>query len=137
VVRLIAMTGCRRGEALSARWNQFDFAAATWTKPSSETKQRRDHVVPISAPVLQLLTDIRAKTKKDSPFVFPGKGSHRKGISADWLKLRRAASLGTTRIHDLRHSFASALASSGVSLPLIGSLLGHSNVASTSRYSHL
>jgi integrase len=137
VVRLIMLTGCRRGEALSARWDQFDFAAGTWTKQSHETKQKRDHVVPLSAPVLQLLADIRAKTKQDSPFVFPGKGAHRTNISADWLQLRRAASLGSTRIHDLRHSFASALASSGVSLPLIGQLLGHSQISTTMRYSHL
>jgi integrase len=137
VVRLIMLTGCRRGEALSARWNQFDFAAGTWTKQSSETKQKRDHVVPISAPVQQLLAGIRAKQKKESAFVFPGKGSHRTNISADWLQLRRAADIGSTRIHDLRHTFASALASSGVSLQAVGALLGHSQIATTQRYSHL
>jgi integrase len=136
IIRLLMLTGARKGEALSARWDQFD-EAGTWTKASSEVKQRRDHTVPLSAPVLQLLNDVRARTKRDSPFVFPGRGSHRKSISAEWLQIRREAALGSARIHDLRHSFASALASSGVSLPLIGQLLGHSNVGTTSRYAHL
>jgi integrase len=108
---------------------------------SSETKQKRDHVVPISAPVLQLLADIRAaakKKKKDSPFVFPGRfGGHRQELKKDWEQLRRAANIQSARIHDLRHSFASVLASKGASLPLIGALLGHSQPATTARYAHL
>jgi integrase len=138
VIRLILLTGCRRGEALSARWDQFNFANATWTKSSHETKQRRDHVTPLSNPVLQLLNDIREKAKTKSEFVFPGRHSgHRISISADWLQLRREAGLGSARIHDLRHSFASALASSGVSLQVVGALLGHSQISTTQRYAHL
>jgi integrase len=141
VIRLLLFTGARKGEALSARFDQFDFKAATWTKASSETKQKRDHVVPISAPVLQLLADIRAaakKKKKDSPFVFPGRfGGHRQELKKDWEQLRRAANIQSARIHDLRHSFASVLASKGASLPLIGALLGHSQPATTARYAHL
>src|SRR5262249_39623192 len=93
IIRLLLLTGARRGEALAARWDQFDFKAATWTKVSSETKQKRDHIVPISAPVLQLLADIRAaakKKKKDSPFVFPGRsGGHRQELKKDWEQVRR------------------------------------------------
>jgi integrase len=141
VIRLLLFTGARRGEALAARWDQFDFKAATWTRVSSETKQKRDHVAPISAPVLQLLADIRAaakKKKKDSPFVFPGRfGGHRQELKKDWEQLRRAANIQSARIHDLRHSFASVLASKGASLPLIGALLGHSQPATTARYAHL
>ncbi len=140
IIRLLLLTGARKGEALAARWDQFDFKAATWTKASSETKQKRDHIIPISAPVLQLLADIRAvaKKKKDSPFVFPGRfGGHRQELKKDWEQLRRAADIRSARVHDLRHSFASVLASKGASLPLIGALLGHSQSATTARYAHL
>ncbi len=49
----------------------------------------------------------------------------------------KAAGIENLRLHDLRHSFASALVSSGASLPLIGSLLGHASPATTARYSHM
>src|SRR5205807_1921648 len=42
-VRLLALTGARRGEVLSATWDQFDFEAGVWIKPSSHTKQKREH----------------------------------------------------------------------------------------------
>jgi integrase len=141
VIRMLLLTGARKGEVLSARWEQFDLTAGTWTKLSSETKQARDHTVPISAPVRQLLADIRAaakKKKKDSPFVFPGRaGTHLKDIKEDWAALCASAGIVKARIHDLRHTFASALVSGGKSLELVGALLGHSQIQTTLRYSHL
>src|SRR5262249_12637181 len=64
VIRMLLLTGARRGEVLAARWDQFDLETGIWTKPSSETKQKRDHTVPISAPVRQLLTDIRVAAEQ-------------------------------------------------------------------------
>ena len=58
-------------------------------------------------------------------------------MKRDWRSLCKAAGISGLRVHDLRHSFASQLASSGHSLPLIGALLGHSNPNTTARYSHL
>jgi integrase len=157
IVRMLLLTGARKREVLSARWDQFDLNAGVWTKPSSETKQKREHVVPISAPVRQLLADIRAsqadrKARPLSPFVFPGRlGAHLQDIKEDWAALCRSANITTTkktakgrtivthsaRIHDLRHTHASVLASAGFSLPMIGAVLGHSQASSTQRYSHL
>ena len=54
-----------------------------------------------------------------------------------WAAICKAAGITGLRIHDLRHSFASQLASGGASLPLIGALLGHSNPTTTQRYAHL
>ena len=160
VVRMLLLTGARKGEVLSARWDHFDLEAGVWTKPSSETKQKRDHVVPISAPVRQLLADIRAGAESRAekkgqplpPFVFPSRlGAHLQDIKEDWAELCRSANITTTkrtakgkavvthsaRIHDLRHTHASVLASAGFSLPMIGAMLGHSQPATTARYSHL
>ena len=54
-----------------------------------------------------------------------------------WRRIRAAADLHGVRIHDLRHSFASIAAGAGISLPMIGKLLGHSQPATTARYAHL
>jgi integrase len=72
-------------------------------------------------------------------YVFPGTGAvgHRQNIKRDWRALCKAAKIAGLRVHDLRHSFASQLASGGASLPLIGALLGHSSPATTARYSHM
>src|SRR5262249_41180718 len=135
--RLLLMTGARRGEVLSMRWE--DVADGTWSKPPSSTKQKEHHQVPLSAPALQLLADIRKRQHPRASFVFPGDGAtgHRIELKKDWAALCKAAGIEDLRIHDLRHSYASQLVSGGASLPLIGALLGHSNPITTSRYAHL
>jgi integrase len=92
-----------------------------------------------------LLSEIRDAHAAKHPkrplgeYVFPSHGAegHRVDIKRDWRQLTKAAGITGLRIHDLRHSFASQLASGGASLPLIGALLGHSNPVTTSRYAHL
>jgi integrase len=141
IIRLLLLTGCRRMEAMAARWADIDLGAGIWTKPGSTTKQKTDHVAPLSAPARQLLSKIRAEqTARDEPWVFPsnaGKAGHVVELARAWRVICKAAGITGLRIHDLRHSFASQLASGGASLPLIGALLGHSNPATTARYSHL
>jgi integrase len=58
-------------------------------------------------------------------------------IKAAWAALCKAADLGGVRVHDLRHTYASVLASAGLSLPVIGALLGHTQPGTTHRYAHL
>jgi integrase len=141
IIRILLLTGARRGEVFSMRW--ADLADGVWSKPPSSTKQNKHHQVPLSAPVRQLLSEIRAEQTSQKralgKFVFPGIGNtgHRAELKRDWAQLCKAAGINGLRIHDLRHSFASQLASGGASLPLIGALLGHSNPATTARYSHL
>ena len=71
-IRLLLLTGARRGEVLGATWDQFDLARGLWIKPSAHTKQRKEHRVPLSAPARQLLSTIK-ETADTSPFVFPGR----------------------------------------------------------------
>jgi integrase len=144
VVRVLLLSGCRVGEALSMRWADIDFASSTWHKRPAATKQGRHHSAPMSAPLRQLLAEVRAKQIAEggtpTEFVFPGKSSasgHYADIHHEWRKLCQDAGIADLRLHDLRHSFASELASSGSSLLLIGSLLGHSSPTTTARYSHL
>ena len=155
-IRLLMLTGARRGEVLSSTWDQFDLEAGIWIKPSGHTKQKREHRVPLSAPALQLLTDM--KTGATSGFLFPNPNGtgHQVDLKRTWQALCKEAGLvevvghktnrkgdlvpilrHTARVHDLRHTYASILASAGASLPLIGSLLGHTQPATTARYAHL
>jgi integrase len=145
VFRLLLLTGARRGEVLGMEWGALDLVAGNWTKAGSTTKQKTDHIVPLSAPARQLLTEMRDEymrlhPKKPLPqYVFPGSGDtgHVVEVKKAWRAITKAARITRLRIHDLRHSFASQLASGGASLPLIGALLGHSNPTTTHRYAHL
>jgi len=136
-IRLLLLTGARRGELLAAKWGDIDLDGRTWIKPASSTKQKLEHRVPLSAPARQLLAEMRARAETE--FLFPAArgGGHRPHINEAWIRLRKTAKLGGVRLHDLRHSYASVLASAGMSLPVIGSLLGHATPVTTARYSHL
>jgi integrase len=145
-VRMLLLTGARRGEVLGARWGDIDLGEGVWSKPPSSTKQNRHHQVPLSAPARALLARIREEQAAQHPkqplgaFVFPSAASatgHLVEIKKSWAALTRAAGISDLRLHDLRHSYASSLVSSGASLPLIGSLLGHSSPTTTARYAHL
>jgi len=135
IFRLLLLTGARRGEVLPVRWADIDLETGVWTKPGATTKQRTDHIVPLNAPARQLLA---GRAGNDSEYVFPGRhGGHRIEIKANWQRVCRAAKITDLRIHDLRHSYASILASSGVGLHAIGALLGHTQPQTTHRYAHL
>jgi integrase len=139
IVRLILLTGARSGEALGARWDQFDLEAGRWLKPASATKQKTDHEVPLSAPARQLLAELFAAKAKGAEFVFPGRDGvgHRVDLKKPWPAICKAAHIHGLRVHDLRHSYASFLVSAGLSLPVIGALLGHTQSQTTQRYAHL
>jgi integrase len=155
IVRLLMLTGARKGEVLSMRWQDLDLEAGVWTKPSAHTKQKAEHRVPLSAPAKQLLSELSDSAGEAGGFVFPGRlGGHRVEFKRAWREMCVAAQLVDTktvrdaagerkilrpsaRIHDLRHTYASVLASAGLSLPIIGALLGHTQVATTARYAHL
>lgn len=139
VVRLLALTGCRRGEALAAKWADFDLETGVWHKPASGTKQRRVHRVPLSPPAVDLLRQVW-REHGGREHVFPSErkpNQPREGVRRVWSEACEAAGLDDVRVHDLRHSYASLLASSGESLQVIGALLGHSNHSTTQRYAHL
>jgi integrase len=132
-IRLLLLTGARRGEVLAARWNQFDLEEGVWVKPSSHTKQKREHRVPLSATARQLLGEMRS----ESEWVFPSRNGPLTDIKKSWHTICAAAEITGVRLHDLRHTYASVLASAGLSLPIIGALLGHTQAATTHRYAHL
>ncbi len=135
VIKMLLFTGARIGEVLSSRWQQFDFEQGTWVKKAAETKQNKEHIVQLNAPIISVLKSI----DRISDYVFPGKtpDTHLTTIQRHWVIIRKKAGIEDTRIHDIRHTVASILASSGESLLVIGQILGHTQTQTTKRYSHL
>jgi integrase len=137
-LRLIMMTGCRPGEAMRATWAEFD-EPRCWHKPSQHTKARRRHRVPLSAAATELIASLRSKRAADSEFVFPGRirGQPLRELRGCWEAVVDRAGLNGATIYDLRHSFASIGAGGGLSLQIIGKLLGHTVARTTEKYAHL
>jgi integrase len=133
-IKLLLLTGGRRGEIIGLQWQYVDFEFFCLRLPDSKTGAK---VIYLSPPALELLAGLPRQA--DNPFVFPGNraSSGLIGIDKIWFRVRAAAGLQNVRLRDLRHSFASIGAGGGLSLPVIGALLGHKHRATTARYAHL
>lgn len=139
VFKLLLLTGARKGEVLQATWDQFDLEQGVWTKPSHLTKQKKKEHLPLSEHALKVLKEIKDLNQKGIIYLFPGKidGQPLKEIKTFWRTVLKEAKLENVRIHDLRHTHASHLVSSGLSLSIVGKLLGHTQASTTQRYAHL
>lgn len=133
-VRLLLLTGCRLGEILTLEWSQVDLERGFLRLPDSKTGKKN---VILGAPALKLLADI--PRVRDNPYVIVGetKGKPRSDLKRPWRRVTSHAGLQGLRLHDLRHSFASMGAASGMGLPIVGKLLGHASPSTTARYAHL
>ena len=133
-IRLLIFSGARRGEILGLRWEHVDLERAMLFLPESKTGAKP---VYLSAPALEVLANL--PRMENNPHVICGdkSGAHLVNIQKPWRRIRAHAGLDDVRLHDLRHSFASVAASGGLSLPMIGRLLGHTQAATTARYAHL
>jgi integrase len=140
-VRLIMMSGCRPGESMRARWEQFSSEPGFWVRPGAQTKQRRTHKAPLAPAAIELIERRKQSADPDCPWVFPSDKRADEPIVTLWHVwefVRTRAGLGkTARIYDLRHTYASVGAGGGLSLPIIGRLLGHTQARTTQRYAHL
>ena len=138
-VQLQVLTGARLGEVLGARCSDFDLDRGVWRKPSHQTKQKRTEHVPLSGAALDLLRGLIAGRNDLDAWLFPGRveGQPLKEIKRFWASLTKMAGIEGYRLHDNRHTFASHLVSSGLSLEIVGRLLGHTSAETTKRYAHL
>jgi integrase len=136
-IRLLVLTGARKNEVLGAEWDQFDLERGVWTKPAHTTKEKKMEHLPLSTQVISLLNKMVAEAT--TPYLFPGKipGKPLKDPKKAWNTIRKQAGLPGVRIHDIRHTHASHLVSSGLSLSIVGKLLGHTQASTTQRYAHL
>lgn len=133
-IRLLALTGCREGEILSLRWDAVDLERGYLRLADSKTGKS---IRPLGAAAAAILESLPRLEK--NPYVLPGakEGQHLKEIGRTWFAVRHEAKLDDVRLHDLRHSFASVPATSGESMLVLRSLLGHKRVSTTERYAHL
>jgi len=133
-IRLLSLTGARLGEILSLKWEYINWEMGTLDLPDSKTGQKS---VYLNEPAKEILRTIARQV--DNPYVICGAkpGKHIVNLQKSWRRIRASADLDDVRLHDLRHTFASIAVSGGMSLPLIGALLGHSQPRTTARYAHL
>jgi integrase len=130
--RLLMFTGCRLREILDLRWENVDFERGVLNLPDSKTGRKK---ILVPAPVIQVLTTLDRR----GDYVIAGKDPNRPkaDLQRPWKRITQYAQLGSLRIHDLRHSYASIGAAGGMGLIALGKLLGHSSPSTTQRYAHL
>ena len=132
IVRLLLLTGCRKGEIVGLRWSEVRDGMLALR--DSKTGPR---TVPLGSSARAIL-DRQPRT--GSPFVFPSPLDPARPRGPDlllWYRVRRQAGIEDVRLHDLRHTMASHAVMNGVPVPVVSRLLGHSNVQMTLRYAHL
>ena len=130
-IRMLALTGLRRGEVLALQWRDVDLERGFLSLRDSKTGPRS---VPLSGPAAEVLASLERQS--DNAHCFPGRkpGGHMTDLQKPWRAVRRRARLEGLRIHDLRHGLASAGLGTGLPLAAVGRLLGHRSAATTSRY---
>ena len=133
-VRLLILTGCRLGEIMTLKWEYVDFAGKALRLPDSKTGAK---VVHLGQPAVEVLQKIERVEKNPWVIVGTKPGARLSDLQPFWQRVRARAGLKDVRIHDLRHTFASTAVAAGQGLPMIGKLLGHTQVQTTARYAHL
>jgi integrase len=133
-IRMLMYTGCRLGEILSLKWVDVFLKEGYLHLKDSKTGEK---TIPLSESAKAVLGNITRV--KENPYVFVGTkpGTSLTTLKRAWTNVRRLANLEEVRIHDLRHTFASLAIKQGVDLYTVSKLLGHKNIATTTRYAHL
>ena len=131
---LAELSGCRLSEIQKLRWERVDLGAGELRLPDTKTGAK---VVHPGNPAIEVLRGLRRPD--DNPWGIAGRkpGSHLTDLQHPWRRIRARAGLADVRLHDLRHSFACGGLLVGEGLPMIGKLLGHTQVQTTARYAHL
>ena len=135
IILYLMSTGARLGEVLSATWDQVDRERKIWRIPALNSKSKRLRTVPLNESAFDVINQLETEYKFDHLFINFKTNKPFVSIHKVWDKLRTKAQLPEMRIHDARHFFCSALASSGRSLYEIQTLAGHSDPKTTMRYS--
>ena len=132
IIRLLLLTGCRKSEIVTLRWQDVD--GDTLNLADAKTGPRR---VFLNAPARAI---VERQPRSGSAWVFPSPSSPGRPLSCNlplWYSVRKEAGIEDVRLHDLRHSFASHAVLRGVPLPVVSRLLGHKHPSMTLRYAHV
>lgn len=143
IVPMLIFTGARKREVLDARWCDIDTVKCVWRIAVNKSGKARH--VPLSTGALELLTEVKKanedskmkQTESEWVFANPDSGKPYVQMYYAWDAARKRAGLPDFRMHDLRHTFASFLINAGRSLYEVQKILGHTQIKTTQRYSHL
>lgn len=135
IVPMLLLTGARRTEMLTARWQDFDMERRSWRIPKSKSGFAR--YVPLSDGALNVLSSVPRLPACDFVFPNPQTGKPYQSVYIAWDTARKKAGLADVRMHDLRHTHASYLVNGGRTLYEVQKILGHTQVKTTQRYAHL
>jgi integrase len=135
IIPMLILTGARKREVLDARWEDFDFERKSWRIHT--TKLGRPRHVPLSDGAISILQSTPRFGKCEWAFPNPKTLKPYVSIYYAWNTARNAAGLPDVKCHSLRHSYASFLVNAGRTLYEVQHLLGHTQIKTTQRYSHL
>ena len=135
IIILLLLTGARKNEILACQWEWVDLDRNVILLPDSKTGKKTLFL----GDQAKVLLEEQAEYSEGSKWVFPSlkANTHTVNITKSWHKIRRLAGLEDLRIHDLRHAAASIAVNEGVTLPIIGKVLGHTQARTTERYAHV
>ncbi len=133
-IRLLALTGCRRGEVLSLTWREADTDARQLRL--SDTKEGYS-LRPLGQAAADALASLPRHPEGDHVIASGRTGGRYVGLPRAWERIAKRANLKGVTLHTLRHSFATTANMLGCSEPTIAVMLGHSRGTVTSRYVHV
>ncbi|MDD3855977.1 MAG: hypothetical protein A3J96_07845 [Sulfurimonas sp. RIFOXYC2_FULL_36_7] len=133
IIPMLLLSGARKGELLKAKFKDFDETQMLWIIPT--TKNGKKRIIPLTVELYKFYKRI----PQENEYLFVSKITNKPytTIFGSWDKARKKANLADVRIHDLRHTYASALVNAKRSLYEVQVLLGHSTAKMTQRYAHL
>lgn len=135
-IPLFLLTGLRKRELLRARWEDVNLDRGEIRLPI--TKKGEPQVRTLTAPAVEILRGLPRMA--ESPYVFPRPSDPTKprdDIKRPWDRIRERAKLADVTLHDLRRTAGSVMAQRGISLHVIGNVLGHSHPGVTKLYARL
>lgn len=135
IVGLLVLTGVRRGELFSARWKDIDLERRLWFIPRTKNGQSRH--VPLSKPALAIIEALPRSAKSEFVITSAKSGKPYVSVKKSWATALKEAGIEDCVLHDLRHTCASQMVNAGIDLFAVSRILGHRDLSSSRRYSHL
>lgn len=138
-ILLSLLTGARKSNVMTMRWDEVDLKNGTWSIPAEKMKTTRAQIIPLGEMEKEVLTqreqllEEAGVVKRDCPWVFPGKGAagHMVDPGNAWETLRKDLGMSDLWIHDLRRSLASSMANTGADVSVVRAALHHTDTRTT------
>jgi integrase len=140
IVRYLFATGCRLGEALSAKHEDLQMDKCLWLVPATNSKNKKMLIKPLSSAAMEVISEVSSGREAPTGYLFvnPRTGDRLYSIHKGWHAIRKEAGLPNMKLKSARQHFASTLVNAGRSLLEVSTLLGHSSQAITAeRYTRL